>query len=196
MPQNATAGIKDLANIIMNYSGNGEIIAVLFGHLHRDGIEVVDDVLVQNDNSHLTHNAFMCLSTTCDAGFFPESAYPTEYMPYRVAGTTSECAFDFCVLNRSKHRFDFVRIGYPASLRFYYNDTLEERAFVYQMQNVSVSGTKTLDHDIEGAAVWNSSNTSIATVNDGVVTGVSAGIAKITVEDTVNHRAIVYMVKK
>lgn len=195
IPQNATAGMKDLANIIMNYSGSGEIIAVLFGHVHRDGIEVVDDVLAQNDSEHLSHNAFMSLATTCDAGFFPEATYPTEYMPYRIAGTTSECAFDFCILNRSKHRFDFVRIGYPASIRFYYNDTLEERAFVYQMQNVAVSGTKTLDHDITGTAIWNSSNTSIATVNDGVVTGVSAGIAKITVEDTDNHRAIVYMVK-
>ena len=88
-----------------------------------------------------------------------------------------------------------VRIGDKANLIYNYSGSLEERAVVYQIQYVDIASTITLDNDIEDATSWSSSNENVATVVDGVVTGVSAGFAKITVEDNTNHRAIVYIVK-
>lgn len=192
--QTASRGTKDVVNAILNYNGNGEIIAMLSGHTHRDGVNMIDDVLAQNDSSHLSNNAFFNLCSTCDAGFFPNTM-AHEYIPHRILGTINECAFDFCILNRSKHRFDMVRIGDKANLVYNYSGDLEERAVVYQIQNVNIGGTKALENDIDGVALWSSSNTSVATVNNGTVTGVTAGFAKITVEDTTNHRAIVYIIK-
>ncbi len=195
IPQDSEKGYKDVVNIILNYHGNGEIIALLEGHMHRDGVDMVDDKLAQNSNSNLSDNAFFSICTTSDAGFFTSEGFPTEYMPYRVKGTLTEGAFDYCILNRKKHRLDMIRFGYPADLSYNYDGELEERAVMYHIQDIKVGDNMTLEHDFEGNVIWLSSDDSVATVKDGIVIGVSGGFAKIIGKDTLNRRAIVYIVK-
>ena len=101
---------KPFARAILNYSGPGDIAAIIQGHVHVDGVWYIDDSLCENDV--ITHKTISCVSTTCDACKFDDM--PTEKLKNRELGTITEQAFDVVVLDKKQRKLTFVRIGAPA----------------------------------------------------------------------------------
>lgn len=97
---NVAQGFVDAIN---NYSGNGEIIAVFQGHVHRDRI-----TYTQTDGVPV-------IITTCDK-YLPSTtvidgvSYQDIDVP-RTLGTITEQAFDVVIVNRSTKTITAVRIG-------------------------------------------------------------------------------------
>ena len=88
----APQGFVDAIN---NYAGNGEIIAVFQGHVHRDRI------------TYTKTNGTPVIITTCDKYVATESDIDVT----RELGTITEQAFDVVVVNRLTKTINIVRIG-------------------------------------------------------------------------------------
>ena len=173
-----------ITDVIDNYTGNGTIVSVIQGHTHYDFV-------------WQTAGGNNVVATTCDKNEGREDWGDAYLEDDRIEGTITEIAFDVVVVDKTHKKATFVRIGAPA-----YNDDgqtrdaskdLEERAVVYEKQNVAINGTITLTPGITGT--WTSSDDNIASVSDGVVTGVAKGIAIIAVIDSTNHRAVWHTVE-
>lgn len=94
---------KQVADSIVNYSGNGEIIAVISGHSHLD--------IVLN-----LSNGVPVIVTTCDKNKSggESSTFFDSYWAEREDGTIKEQAFDIMAINRADRKITAVRIGCPA----------------------------------------------------------------------------------
>ena len=87
-------------SILDNYSGSGEIIAVLSGHTHADYLDYTD-------------KGIPILITTCDKDY-PWILNGIDQEPWlsdRIEGTISEQAFDAYIINREEKTITRVRIG-------------------------------------------------------------------------------------
>ena len=83
---------------INDYSGNGEIIAVFYGHLHHDVIKY-------------TTGGTPCIGVTCDKY---DATNDTLMNVERTLGTITEHAFDVVIVDRTARKIHCVRIGAPA----------------------------------------------------------------------------------
>lgn len=172
---------KPFLSALLAANNNGKIVAVLNGHAHRDGVSLVTDADV-NAN---TGNSLFVVTTTCDAnGFDWDSERLTDIRPN---GTTKEIAFDFVCFDKGKKMLDFVRFGAPASLDFHRQGTIEERVVRYNGTQVAVGNSATLVPVTGGTITWSSSNTSVATVSNGVVSGIASGSCVITAINELNQ---------
>ena len=99
----STGNAANFVSALQNYSGNGEIIAVLQGHWHRDRIVTS----LSNDFPViLTACDKYAVSTTTIDGTTVQDIDVT-----RTAGTISEQAFDVVIVNRTTKTINLVRIG-------------------------------------------------------------------------------------
>jgi hypothetical protein len=172
---------KQFLAALLAENGDNKIVAVLTGHTHRDGLFLVKD----SDVDANTGNSLFVVTTTCDAnGFDWDSERVTQYRP---TGTISEVAFDVVCFDRNKEFLDFVRIGAPANNAYQHTGTYEERIIRYVTETLSVNSTITLDSILSGTKTWASNDTSVATISDGVVSGVASGHCMVTVENEHNQ---------
>ena len=152
-------------------SRTGKVLLVIQGHSHYDAL-------------FNTTSGLPILTTTCDKNGAWISG-GTDMEPWltsqRETGTINEQAFDFCVLNREDKTLTAIRIGAKAmknyaeetSQSFASTDLLDERIVHYE--SVPVQTTAELTASITGAITWETSDSSVATVSNGVVTKVSSG---------------------
>ena len=90
--------------ILNNYSGDGEIIAVIAGHAHCDGV-------------FHTSAGIPIIVTTCDKGqaYLSRTTGDADMdSSIRIINTPSEQAFDVVVLDRENKEINMVRIGCKA----------------------------------------------------------------------------------
>ena len=101
-PEPITAGVAasmlPIQTTLDEYEGNGEIIAVIHGHIHQDMI------------NH-TPSGIPVICTTCDKYV---SNIEGELLIERTKGTITEQAFDVVVIDRKARKIHCVRIGAPA----------------------------------------------------------------------------------
>lgn len=64
----------------------------------------------------------------------------------------------------------------PSTATLYWNETVSLKALYHTL----VNGSRTTYRDVTSSASWSSGNSSVATVSSGIVTGRSAGSARIT----------------
>lgn len=83
---------------IDNYDGDGEILAVFHGHIHRDLI-------------NRTESGVPVIGVTADK---TDTSVESVVLVERHIGTISEQAFDVVVVDRTQRRLHCVRIGAPA----------------------------------------------------------------------------------
>lgn len=164
---------KQFLSALLANNDDGKIIAVLTGHTHRDGLFLVKD----SDLNSNTGNSLYVITSQCDANGFDWDA--ERITQYRETGTINEVAFDFVCFDRGKKMLDFIRIGAPANIAYQHEGTLEERIIRYEMESVTAGNTKSLSPVIDGTITWSSSDSSVATVSSGVVTGVGSGNCSI-----------------
>ena len=135
--------------MIYAIKGFSNLKAWLFGHTH------VDLVLYTSTGIPL-----VCTDT--------DSSRLASSNPYSYTiGTITEQAFDIVTINHTNQNVECARVGRGKNRRI--NGGLNE---------VTVNNTITLTPTIIPTS-WESSDTSIATVNNGAITGVAAGQATI-----------------
>ena len=170
--------MNELETIVETAKSNGvNIICMITGHTHydallntRNGIPVIVDTSDKN------------------APWIKNGTNMEPWLSDRVTGTIREQAFDAVVVNMHDEYIRFIRIGGLASNAYIGSTTsdlenpdLEERIVHYN--KITVSGTETLTAMIT-PNTWASSDTSICTVNSGVVTSVGTGVAYVYAKDT------------
>lgn len=89
-----------IASIADNYSGNGEIAALICGHRHFDGVGQ-------------TPGGIPIFVTTCDKYNYADP-YDNWLSETRKKGTITEQAFDVFVIDKKNKKVTAVRIGCPA----------------------------------------------------------------------------------
>ena len=135
-------------------SGNGaKVVCLLSGHIHNEFCEFIDSECVS-------------ICQNCDATY---TYYNGDYKVFpnnhiRDWGSTDEQSFDVYHLDIVNKKVFGTKIGYGADK--YINIT---------EQSVSVGSTLTLSPSLSSVDTWQSQDEDIATVESGVVTGVSAG---------------------
>jgi hypothetical protein len=87
--------------------------------------------------------------------------------PARVAGTASEDAWTIAVYKPITNDLDLIRFGAGAD-RYFHATPIAPTTLTSRLSNVS----------------WSSSDTNIATVSSGAVTGVASGRCAIIAKDT------------
>lgn len=137
-------------NLINQVKGYQNIKAWIFGHIH-------------NDLVLYTSTGIPLIATDTDSSRLSSS---NKY-DYTI-GTVTEQAFDIITVNYNNRNVECARVGRGKSRRI--NGGIN---------NVSVSGTATLQTSIQ-SPTWESSDASIATINNGVVTGIASGSVTIT----------------
>ena len=183
---------KEYCKALLQYNGNGNILAVIAGHTHRDGMIVINDALLGLGGSDATGKQLFEIITTCDANNF--EGLPDEVLEDRDSNTINEQAFDYVSIDQTAKRISLIRIGAPANNVVDYSGTLEERNYVCEQVVLQVGGSITLDSKLGGTITWSSSNTSVVSINGSTISGVSAGVATITATNDSNY-SVMYMVK-
>lgn len=101
-------------------------------------------------------------TTNLEGGCFVNGVYDTLCVP----------TFDCCLADLDGFAFYMTRIGVGVS-----------RIINYVPVEVAVSGTASLATKLNGSVAWSSRDTAIATVADGVVSGVTTGVVGIVASD-------------
>ena len=153
-------GMNDGVSVSVN---EGSTVTYDFTGKQRDFIGVI------GGHSHVDgygyrDNRFPLIATTCDAYALAVGGVT------RTRGTISEQAFDVVQINTYEKIIYCVRIGSGVDRYFHYD-------------YIAVDGSITLTPKLSGTLTWNTSDESIATVENGVVTAVTSGTATIKVTD-------------
>ena len=144
------ANNSDFLNAVNNYSGNGEIVAIFQGHIHRDTFIYTD-------------SGIPIIVTTCDRNVpYTNAQGYTDINVDRTAGTIKEQAFDVVGVDFNDETIKTIRIGAG-----------NNRIFHYTVLNIVSSVT--LTSTLSGTVTWSSSDDNVATVSSGVVSAVGHG---------------------
>ena len=112
---------QPFVDAINNYDGNGEIIAIIQGHTHRDRI------------TFTAENGIPVILTTCDKYVSSESGGNYDIDVTREINTISEQALDVFIVNRNTKTINIIRIGGLARDGIGNNagNEVEERTIIY-----------------------------------------------------------------
>ena len=145
-----------LWNVPYNYSeAKGKFLFAITGHSHKD--------------AYMYENGILTIGTTCDS-YSGELGGLT-----RTPGTVLEQAFDIVnskVDDTNGNAVYLTRIGAGVN-----------RAFNYTPTEIANGNTKTVVSKLTGSLTWGTSDSSVATISNGVISAVNAGTAVITATD-------------
>ena len=177
-------GYSNFENIVNSYNGEGRIVAILNGHTHRDYIV-------------LGKTTAPIVITTCDHNTNLGDVNSTDFdniQTPRISGTIDEQAFDAVVYDRTNVLLHCIRIGSCADNKLNMIQTNEQVdcRSVYCTPK-SVNDSVVLPTYLTGTVSWESSDTSIATVNNGTAFCVSTGNVRITATDENGEKQSFYI---
>ena len=160
-----------IKNAITSFINGGGTIVSLFGHSHVD-YHVVTPWLE------------ICTCSNKRGGasdvFYPDggSAYPTDAWRWgRAYETATEDLWDVVVFMPTIKEIDMIRFGAGPNRYFHY-DPIAPTTLTARLSSVT----------------WASTDTSIATVSNGTVTGVASGTCAVTATDA-NHNFELWIIK-
>ena len=153
-----TSAIK---TALQSFVNNGGHLVQLSGHTHLDLAFVTPWLSV-------VHACTRSASTnTSGSGFNVITGYIDEMgNPSRTQGTYTEDLWTVCVLKPNSGELDCIRFG-AGNDRYFHYVPIAPTTLTTRLSNVT----------------WSSSDTSVATVSDGVVTGVASGTCAILAKD-------------
>lgn len=165
--QQATKNAAAVNAAISDFISGGGSLIMISGHSHRDIAFVSPYLSVMQDCQRFTDTAGEVIG--------PNDENPTEITgfidnivkPARIAGTASEDAWTLAVYKPITNDLDLIRFGAGAD-RYFHATPIAPTTLTTRLSSVS----------------WSSSDTSIATVSNGTVTGVSSGRCAIIAKDT------------
>lgn len=140
--------------LIYRIQDYSNVKAWIFGHIHADRV-------------YYTNTGIPLVATDTDSSRL-SSANKYTY----TQGTITEHAFDIVTVDTTGRNVECVRVGRG-----------RDRRINGGVNSISAGGTTALTTILTGTVAWESSDTSVATVNSGTVTGVAAGSAIITAID-------------
>lgn len=143
--------------VTFNYQSTNAIpIAIFSGHHHVDYV--------------FSDNEIACIQTTTDAYYYEDSSnYDDSEIPTltRTLGTVSEQAFDVATVDANNSVVYLTRVGGGNNR-------------IVHCGKTAVSTSVTLTSQLSGTLTWKSSDTSVATVSNGVVTKVATGVCMVS----------------
>ena len=158
-----TTNASGIVSALQTFVNNGGNLIMLSGHSHLDVAFVSPWLAVMQDCQRFTDIA----ETVTD-----EDHSITGYIDHvrknaRTSGTVTEDCWTMCVYKPIENELDLVRFG--AGIDRYFH--------------ITAIAPTTLTSKLTGTLTWSSSDTSVATVADGVVTGVATGRCAILAKD-------------
>ena len=146
----AQCGTNLTSTIVANNAdtSRAKIICVLSGHMHTDFCEFIDPSCVS-------------ICVCCDATYGKRGVAPNGL---RICGTITEQSFDVYHFDLSDNVIYSTKIGFGSNKVVNLGEV-----------GVTVGGTITLTSSLASVDLWQSQDESVATIENGVVTGVSAG---------------------
>ena len=151
-----------VTNAITAFVNNGGTVVQISGHSHIDVAFV---------NPWLSA-MFVCqkfeVANTSSTNYQKISGYIDQMVaPSRTANTETEDAWTVCVLKPNSGELDCIRFG-AGSDRYFHYVPIAPTTLTSRLSDVT----------------WSSSDTSVATVADGVITGVASGTCAILAKDS------------
>lgn len=173
---------QSIVDVINNNAD--KIISVIQGHTHRDRVVYCNNGIVPD------------IITSCDRYEpYEESGGVIDINVTRELGTTSENLFDVVVVDKANHFIHSVRIGGDALDGIDNNagaNHVIERVVYNGAFNVGNTIILPINPLMKGQSInWSSVNSSIVSVNNGVVTANRAG--RTSVIATCNEKKVAYM---
>ena len=153
---------------IMSQADSPRVLGAIAGHSHYDAVTYAESgypyIITTDDGTYTIVNGVS------------DVIYPNHHK--REQGTITEQAFDVMHIDLSGNKWDITRIGYG-----------KNRVINMTTITISVGGTHEITPTIELASSedsysWWSGDTSICTVNNGVVTGVAEGSIQVRVANS------------
>lgn len=162
--ENADSIVSALQNFV---SGGGTLVQIT-GHSHVDIAFISPWLSVVN----ACQKSQQVSGASTLAGFDVVSGYIDVIgNPSRTPETATEDCWTVCVLKPQSKELSMIRFGAGVDRYFHYNPI----------------APTTLSTKLSGTITWSSSNTSVATVSNGVVTGVASGTCAILAKDTAGN---------
>lgn len=149
-------------NALTAFVNNGGKLVQVSGHSHVDIAFIKPWLSVMNVCQKFSNPDIHTTEMEKITGYIDELIAPT-----RVADTYTADAWTVCILKPNSYELDCIRFGAGNDRYFHYNPI----------------APTTLTSRLTGVT-WSSSDTSIATVSNGVVTGVASGTCGILAKDT------------
>lgn len=152
---------SNVENALRTFVNNGGTIVEVTGHSHIDVAFVQPWLSVMN-----TCQKFETADITSE-NYQKITGYIDINNPSREAGAYTEDAWTACILKPNSGEFDCIRFGAGYDRYFHY-EPIAPTTLTTRLSDVT----------------WSSSDTNVATVAEGVVTGVASGTCAILAKDT------------
>ena len=156
-----------LVNHDFSTQGAMNYIAYIHGHTHTDRV--------------LFNNGVPHIATASANGYYDHENPPVGgTCPERIAATLSYYCYDTMQYNKQNKEIIAYRFGAG-----------NDRYINLGADNISIGETTTLTTKLSGTITWTAyslSNANIASVSDGVVTGIAQGNATICAQDEVGNK--------
>lgn len=168
----STKGSAAIIEKLQAFRNNGGNLLMISGHTHND-IAFVDPFLsVMEDCGRFTNRAN-------DVIVYPDDPSETGITGFidcrianaRIAKTATEDLWSVCVYKPDGNELSLIRFGAGRDRYFH----------------VTPIAPTTVTTKLTGSITWSSSNTTVATVSDGVITGVATGKCAILAKDEVGN---------
>lgn len=160
---NAPINNEAITQALQDFTNDGGIIIQLSGHSHVDLAFVnpwlsIMQVCQKFEQAIITTPEYQAIE-----GYIDVMGNPS-----RTAGTYTEDAWSVCVLKPFNDTLHMIRFGAGIDRIFHY---------------VPIA-PGTVSSELEGNIAWSTSDASVATVNNGVITPVAAGKCAVLAKDT------------
>ena len=152
-------------NALTTFANNGGTLVQVTGHSHVDIAFIEPWLSVMNVCQKFEVENISTTEFGKITGYIDQIVAPS-----RTADTYTADAWTVCVLKPNSMELDCIRFGAGNDRYFHYNPI----------------APTTLTSILTGVT-WSSSNTSVATVSNGVVTGVASGTCGILAKDTAGN---------
>lgn len=171
-----TGGWSDVVNAINNFINNGGNVMMLSGHSHCDVAFVSPWLSVMEGCQRFSNRAQDDTTSTYQMEGFIDVVRTNARQQY----TATEDLWSVCVYKPKSNELSLIRFGAGKDRYFH----------------VTPIAPATLTTKLTGTITWSSSNTAVATVADGVVTGVGAGRCAVLAKDeTENYECWIIVVE-
>lgn len=162
---NSPTGYSGITSALTSFVNGGGKLVQLSGHSHVD-------LAFINPWLSVMFACAKCKQASTDTTEMNKiSGYIDEIRsPARTVGTATEDAWTVCVLKPNSQELAAIRFGAGADRYFHYNP-IAPTTLTSKLSNVT----------------WSSSNTSVATVSGGVVTGVASGTCAVLAKDSTGN---------
>ena len=158
-----------IVTALQTFVNNGGSLLMLTGHSHRDVAFINPWINIGSDAAKYVASEGEYTTPDSEENPTKITGYiDTITKPVREADTYTEDCWNVCVYKPDENVIDVIRFGGGSDRCFHINPIIPT----------------TLTTKLSGTITWSSSDTAVATVSNGAVTGVASGRCAIIAKDT------------